>query len=1206
MPANCVTKTLLLAAGNYTGAHNTAVALSNTDSVAVVGPTTPAPMRSSLAATDTATIDGEGSAWLFAVSGTASLRLENVVLARGRGGQFDPGDGTMTSGGGALRVTGSGTVSVAGVLFDANTAAPASDSSYAKGGAVFLSSDGAMLFGNCAFQNNRATGSNAHGGGLYAQASNASVLAVSPVFDLCLFEANRADTNGGGVYMQDVAPRFSNCTWRDNEATVKFSFGGGIDVRGTSTVSASAAVPVFELCLFEANRAGINGGGVHLQDAAARFSNCTWRDNEVTSGSGGGIDVFGSHVSSASSMSPMFKQCLFEANRATRNGGGTFVEHAAARFSNCTWRGNEAMSNRGGGIKIYGSSGDSASATVPVFERCLFESNRADGGGGAYVENAAPRFINCTWRANEAIKTGGGVFVRTTDGVTSLSLTFDCCTFVGNNATGADGGGGLAIRTSEADTPANLAFVAGSCAQYSCVQPAVAATPPPTIEGVFRQWTPHVRLLFTGATSFDGNIAPQAVASGGALAIGLSGSVFFRGVSRFINNHAGLFGGAVFIAAGSATLALTDGGSAWENNSAGSARGDHIYSASGGAIALGAATLRLGGDRARLRAGVSAGRAGNISWGKQSTVTCAAGHTLSATTSISTTTFPGWVLEGCSNGTAGFRNGSNCPGYFDNCVGGLSKSTNPYWAKNGYHDPKAVPVFPPMLATRISVSCIPCGSAEWADGAQAVSGPAIANATTAQPLSSACKPCAGRMSPGIDCEMGALRQRAGWWRPADDAATGFRTQLFPCYTDACIGSVNNAAGVPSYDEQCRTGYMGPVCEVCAPSYVRRSGACVFCPPGQNVRAAINVALVCLATVAALALVYRRRHKLRVEPFKIVLGFYSLLAALGDTFSIRWPIVFTNVLASIKAAFVSVSQLSALACSLHIHHYAVLCFWTFGLIALLATIAAWFFVKLQYSRHSVLRKQLPKVLFYALLFAYPLVCPPVIATFICRTVDGTSYLVADYTLQCHTPAWNLAVVWCCLWVAAYVVGLPVAVVLAVRRRLPTLTYLNDGYRGHPVTRYWEVLEMGRKLLLSSAVLLFEKGTSMQIAVATVCSVVFLVLHTLYEPFVEPADNRLQTLALASLFGIYFLGLLIKVHPDAGQNSQFEALLTVMSLIVAIGSVLNAGVHAATKTKKLLARATKNKRLLAQQMSCSDEGVEMKPISAISNPAYDGGD
>jgi hypothetical protein len=186
---------------------------------------------------------------------------------------------------------------------------------------------------------------------------------------------------------------------------------------------------------------------------------------------------------------------------------------------------------------------------------------------------------------------------------------------------------------------------------------------------------------------------------------------------------------------------------------------------------------------------------------------------------------------------------------------------------------------------------------------------------------------------------------------------------------------------------------------------------------------------------------------------------------------------------------------------------------------------------------------------------------------------------------------------------------VAVVLAVRRRIPALAFMSDGYREHPLTRYWEVHEMARKLLLSSAVLLFEKGTSMQIAVATVFSVAFLIAHTLYEPFENPSDNRLQTLALASLFGTYFIGLLIKVQPSAGQSGQFAALLTGLSLVVVIGAGLNTGVHAAKKAKKaagLLARQTKR--------SDDEQSVEMDVVggaadavaATMSNPAYEEGE
>jgi hypothetical protein len=716
---------------------------------------------------------------------------------------------------------------------------------------------------------------------------------------------------------------------------------------------------------------------------------------------------------------------------------------------------------------------------------------------------------------------------------------------------------------------------------------------------------PRLQLLFNGSTTFDGNAATAA--SGGALSVGLGGSVVIYDAATFRNNRAGTFGGATYLAAGSASLTLLSP-STWVNNSAGSARGDHLFSDSAGAIALGDAALQLGGEPTRVREGVVAAQAGNVSWGESSSAACEPGYTLSAATDITTSTHRSWVLEGSSNGTAGFRNGSNCPGYFDYCNGvGLSKSTDPYWRQKGFHDPKATPVFPPMLTTRISVGCDACAAAEWTDGAQTLPGPTVAAATTTRPLNRSCTACAGRMSPGIWCDIGELTQKKGWWRP-DAAVTGFGTELFPCYTDTCAGSPSGTAGLPSFDAQCKMGYTGPVCTVCAPDYVRRSGACVFCARDNGSGAATSVAVLCLAIFGAAALLYRyrRKLKLRVSLFKIVLGFYSLLAALGDTFGIRWPSVFTNVLASIKAAFASLSQLSALTCSLDIHHYDELCFWTFGLLGLLAAAAVFYAVKLRAATGSAieeLRDGRTKALFYVLLFGYPLVCPPVIATFLCRTVDGTSYLVADYTLQCGTPQWDLAVAWCSTWLVVYVVGLPLAVVLALRRHIPSVAFVSDGYREHPLMRYWEVLEMARKLLLSSAVLLFDKGTSMQIAVATVLSVAFLIAHTLFEPFENPADNRLQTLALASLFGTYFIGLLIKVQPSAGQSGQFAALLTVMSLVVVLGAVINTGAHVAKKTSGLLARQTKR--------SDEEQGVEMSSIGGaagaaaptMTNPAYE---
>eukprot|EP00937_MAST-01D_sp_MAST-1D-sp2_P007450 g7450.t1 len=163
--------------------------------------------------------------------------------------------------------------------------------------------------------------------------------------------------------------------------------------------------------------------------------------------------------------------------------------------------------------------------------------------------------------------------------------------------------------------------------------------------------------------------------------------------------------------------------------------------------------------------------------------------------------------------------------------------------------------------------------------------------------------------------------------------------------------------------------------------------------------------------------------MRIEVIKIVVGFYALAAGLGETFGITWPSAFGSVLATIKAGFASVSQLTALSCRFHVNQYGDTCFWTFGLLVVLGA------ARVYAQRKS---QDATPLLFYVALFAYPFVSPAVISIFICRTIAGTSYLVADYTIQCHTSTWKIAVAWCALWFALYVFGLPAAVAFMLRR------------------------------------------------------------------------------------------------------------------------------------------------------------------------------
>jgi predicted outer membrane repeat protein len=1255
MPRSCATKTLLLAPGTYSGPQNTRIALGSNVSVVIIGPTVPVLLRTSAdgaAVTDAeptlsldaavATIDGAGTEWLFAVGGNATLMLANLTLTHGRGAQFNRGDGTQILGGGALRVTGNGVANITGVLFESNDAMPTDGSSLVgEGGALFCSSKSALSLSGCTFRNNSAT----YGGALCLRgASAAMALVVKMAVNVCLFKDNVAARDGGAIYNRNAVPQFSGCSWWKNFALYQ---GGGVYVYFSGTGTAALAVPSFDWCSFVENGAGTQGGGLYVQEAAPRFSRCKWRLNYAskTNSFGGGVMIMSQVARGTKALAPVFDDCLIESNRA-ENGGGTFIQDCAPSFRNCTFRNNTSTS-------------------------------RLSGGGGTYIyQSALDNF---------------------------LVISFDQCGFDDNSATGS--GGALYTFVLVADTPSNLAFEAGKCEDFSCVRPQTTAIPPPAIQGTFRKWIPRLRLHFSGDTSFHGNRAE--LGSGGALSLGSGGSLMASGTVSFRDNRAGLFGGAAYLAAGTATLMLNGSNSTWMRNTAYSARGDHVFSESGGDILLGDAVMVLNGDPRRVREGLAAPRAGNVLWGKQSSALCESGFTLSASTSTfgpeRIRIFQSWVLTGSSNGTAGFRPGSNCPRYFAHCTGGPSKVTY----STQYNDPKATPVFPKMRTTRVTVGCVACGATEWSDAADPLPGPTIAAATDASPLQSTCVLCiggstcagggsapvqctagefcppgssagqqcsAGNFCPagshrgtpcppgttcavgaesaalckagsychanssvsipcppgtisregsascskcpaqGVVCALGSMSQKAGWWRSAaaadaiDSAVRGdLSSALFPCFTDSCVGTAEDSVGMPLFDAQCKEGHSGPVCMLCATGYtMQASGTCTMCS-GLNAQEIVCVLLLLLAVAGLFTFAYRKRNTRFMQPaiFKITLGFFQLVSIMEHTFVAEWPPAYRSTMHGIKFALASVADLPSTACVVTVNWYQRLCIWTFGIMFIASGL--WCHYRWQRTQRngasnsaSKQRDELFRRLFYLAFFCYPLATPVIVSVFDCRTVAGTPYLDADYSLTCEGSTYALAAMWAALWTVSFVLGFPVAVAVALKRDYGAVDFLVKDYvhAGSTMQRLWEVVDLVKKMLLSSAVLFVPEGSIERIAIALQISVTFQVLQAFYQPYNSLYKNRMADAAGAALSLTYFLTLLVKALPIAQDKHALGVMLILLTVFVVLACA------AAIAAMKRHTNAVMFKGGVTESSAGRAEAskVEMRS-TAIANPAYE---
>jgi hypothetical protein len=146
------------------------------------------------------------------------------------------------------------------------------------GGGMYISGGSPTLI-NCLFQANWAL---AEGGGLWCQSSS------KPTLSGCRFRGNVAAT-GGGMSVAESQPVITNCLFENNQAL--YGAGLGIHYRGH---------PLVDNCTFYGNR-GQNGGVLYIgYKSLATVKNCIlWNDGpEIINGEDSTVDITFSNVQS--------------------------------------------------------------------------------------------------------------------------------------------------------------------------------------------------------------------------------------------------------------------------------------------------------------------------------------------------------------------------------------------------------------------------------------------------------------------------------------------------------------------------------------------------------------------------------------------------------------------------------------------------------------------------------------------------------------------------------------------------------------------------------------------------------------------------------------------------------------------------------------------------------------------------------------------
>lgn len=302
--------------------------------------------------------------------------------------------------------------------------------------------------------------------------------------------------------------------------------------------------------------------------------------------------------------------------------------------------------------------------------------------------------------------------------------------------------------------------------------------------------------------------------------------------------------------------------------------------------------------------------------------------------------------------------------------------------------------------------------------------------------------------------------------------------------------------------------------------------------------------------------------------------------------VQYPDVYEKFLSALNVVNFNLGFFFSYFCVVETNFYGRLLFSTLVPLAVLGGLGATYVVSRRNNRHShagmqtATHKHLSIALF--IMFAvYSSVSFTVFQTFVCETLDdGVEYLRADYSLTCTTSTHTAMRVYAGLMVVVYPLGIPAVFawwLISNRHELKTrvetsptadsLEPMKDLWEPYkPKRYYYEVVECGRRIVLTGLAVFIYPGSAAQVAIEVAFAAGLLVVFEVLAPFVDPVDAWLYRSGALVVFFSMYLALLLKV--DASDESS-QSQETFASLLVAAhaGMVLMVVVNSMCAVRKV---------------------------------------
>jgi hypothetical protein len=400
------------------------------------------------------------------------------------------------------------------------------------------------------------------------------------------------------------------------------------------------------------------------------------------------------------------------------------------------------------------------------------------------------------------------------------------------------------------------------------------------------------------------------------------------------------------------------------------------------------------------------------------------------------------------------------------------------------------------------------------------------------------------------------------------------------------------------------------CAVCGEGYSKAIGyQCTQCKSGTAAAIYSGLALIVILIIVALAMIVVQLlglsdgqdaatniiarfsalpwNKLRIP----IVAFQIVTQFIGIT-GLPLPDIYRNFLAWTDVFNLNLGWLLSVGCLAAVNFYQRLLITTLGPFVVAVTLASTYAIvrhknqvqavaeySSQRTAAPVRTEKLAKALamhhsvFLAMTFLiYSTVSTTVFQTFACDTIDDsatikTSYLRADYSIQCGTAKYTAYKAYAGVMVIVYPLGIPALYAWLLWRSRHKLSSKNDAsvrmlhrdtdpslrptrflWKSYTARMYyWEVIESMRRLLLTGAIVFITPGTTAQAAIACVLAVTSAFIALYCRPHADPVDTMIYTVGAMIIFLSMFLSLAMKADISSETNASQDAFAVVLVVL-----------------------------------------------------------